>query len=102
MVKKIHHLVEYIAVRLAPAHYTLSHLINSEVKELLSHFSLIGSDPLAHGASKGAEILRPDPEVLARVHMFERYIVYLPPFHLLAASINLVDCYSKSFNQLRP
>jgi hypothetical protein len=42
-------------------------LTNSEVRKLLSDFSLIGRDLLALGASKVAEGLRPDPEALARV-----------------------------------
>ena len=43
-------------------------LTNSEVRKLLSDFSLIGRDLLARGASKAAEGLRPDPERLAHVN----------------------------------
>jgi hypothetical protein len=42
-------------------------LTNSEVRKLLSDFSLIGRDLLARGASKAAEGLRPDAEALAHV-----------------------------------
>ena len=43
-------------------------LTNSKVRKLLSDFSLIGRDLLAHGASKAAEGLRSDPGGLARVN----------------------------------
>jgi hypothetical protein len=43
-------------------------LTNSEVRKLLSDFSLIGRDLLALGASKVGEGLRPDCEDLARVN----------------------------------
>ena len=42
-------------------------LTNSEVRKLLSDFSLIGRDLLARGASKAADSLRPDQEALAHV-----------------------------------
>lgn len=42
-------------------------LTNSEVRKLLSDFSLIGRDLLARGVSKVATSLRPDPEALAHV-----------------------------------
>jgi hypothetical protein len=42
-------------------------LTNSEVRKLLSDFSVIGRDLLAKGASKAAEALRPDKEALSRV-----------------------------------
>ncbi|EIW85913.1 hypothetical protein CONPUDRAFT_148046 [Coniophora puteana RWD-64-598 SS2] len=42
-------------------------MTNSEVRKLLSDFSLIGRDLLTKGASKGVEQLRPDPDRLARV-----------------------------------
>ena len=40
---------------------------NSEVRNLLSDFSVIGRDLLAKGTSKAAEALGPDKEVLSRV-----------------------------------
>jgi hypothetical protein len=43
-------------------------LTNSEVRKLLSDFSLIGRDLLALGLSKVAEGIRPHPEALARVN----------------------------------
>ncbi|KAH7919183.1 hypothetical protein BV22DRAFT_1108163 [Leucogyrophana mollusca] len=43
-------------------------MTNSEVRKLLSDFSIIGRDLLAKGASKAAEGLRPDEEALARVN----------------------------------
>ncbi|KZP14441.1 hypothetical protein FIBSPDRAFT_912787 [Athelia psychrophila] len=43
-------------------------LTNSEVRKLLSDFSLIGRDLLARGASKAADGLRPDQEALAHVN----------------------------------
>ncbi|KIK80530.1 hypothetical protein PAXRUDRAFT_833465 [Paxillus rubicundulus Ve08.2h10] len=42
-------------------------LTNSEVRKLLSDFSVIGRDLLAKGASKAAEALRPGEEALAHV-----------------------------------
>lgn len=42
-------------------------LTNSEVRKLLSDFSVIGRDLLAKGASKAAEALRPDKEEIAHV-----------------------------------
>ncbi|KAF7965517.1 hypothetical protein HWV62_43076, partial [Athelia sp. TMB] len=42
-------------------------LTNSEVRKLLSDFSLIGRDLLARGAAKAADGLRPDQEALANV-----------------------------------
>jgi len=42
-------------------------LTNSEVRKLLSDFSLIGRDLLARGASKAADILRADQEALVHV-----------------------------------
>jgi len=42
-------------------------LTNSEVRKLLSDFSLIGRDLLARGAAKAADNLRPDKEALAHV-----------------------------------
>jgi hypothetical protein len=42
-------------------------LTNSEVRKLLSDFSLIARDLLARGASNAADSLRPDPEALAHV-----------------------------------
>ena len=42
-------------------------LTNSEVRKLLSDFSVIGRDLLAKGASKAAEALRPDKGALSRV-----------------------------------
>jgi hypothetical protein len=42
-------------------------LTNSEVRKLLSDFSLIGRDLLARGASKATDSLRPDQEALAHV-----------------------------------
>jgi hypothetical protein len=42
-------------------------LTNSEVRGLLSDFSLIGHDLHARGASNAADSLRPDPEALAHV-----------------------------------
>jgi hypothetical protein len=42
-------------------------LTNSEVRKLLSDFSLIGRDLLARGASKAADSLRPDKDALAQV-----------------------------------
>lgn len=42
-------------------------LTNSEVRKLLSDFSVIGRDILAKGASKVAESLRPGQEELSRV-----------------------------------
>jgi hypothetical protein len=42
-------------------------LTNSEVRKLLSDFSLIGRDLPTHGASKAADSLRPDKEALAHV-----------------------------------
>ncbi|KAG0701989.1 hypothetical protein DFH29DRAFT_924101 [Suillus ampliporus] len=42
-------------------------LTNSEVRKLLSDFSVVGRDILAKGASKAAEMLRPGEEELARV-----------------------------------
>jgi hypothetical protein len=42
-------------------------LTNSEVRKLLSDFSVIGRDILAKGASKVAESLRPGEEELSRV-----------------------------------
>jgi len=43
-------------------------LTNSEVRKLLTDFSVIGRDLLAKGASKAAEHLRPNEEELARVN----------------------------------
>ncbi|KAF9221263.1 hypothetical protein BS17DRAFT_758156 [Gyrodon lividus] len=42
-------------------------LTNSEVRKLLSDFSVIARDLLAKGASKAAEALRPDKEALSHV-----------------------------------
>lgn len=42
-------------------------LTNSEVRKLLSDFSVVGRDLLAKGAAKAAEALRPDKEELSRV-----------------------------------
>lgn len=42
-------------------------LTNSEVRKLLTDFSLMGRDLLARGAAKAADSLRPDEERLARV-----------------------------------
>ena len=42
-------------------------LTNSEVRKLLSDFSVIGRDLLAKGAAKAAEALRPDEEAMAHV-----------------------------------
>ena len=42
-------------------------LTNSEVRKLLSDFSVIGRDLLAKGASRTAEALRPSEEALAHV-----------------------------------
>ncbi|KAA1478008.1 hypothetical protein DENSPDRAFT_867808 [Dentipellis sp. KUC8613] len=40
---------------------------NSEVRKLLSDFSLIGRDLLARGAAKAADSVRPDPDALANI-----------------------------------
>lgn len=42
-------------------------LTNSEVRKLLSDFSVVGRDLLAKGAVKAAEALRPTEEELAKV-----------------------------------
>ncbi|KIM72988.1 hypothetical protein PILCRDRAFT_15596 [Piloderma croceum F 1598] len=42
-------------------------LTNSKVRKLLSDFSLIGHDLLAHGTSKTADILRPNQDALAHI-----------------------------------
>ena len=42
-------------------------LTDSEVRKLLSDFSLISRDLLSYSATKFADTLRPDPEALARV-----------------------------------
>jgi len=42
-------------------------LTNSEVRKLLSDFSIVGRDLLAKGAVKAAEVIRPDEERLQRV-----------------------------------
>ena len=42
-------------------------LTNSEVRKLLSDFSLISRDLLSYSATKVADTLRPDPEALSRV-----------------------------------
>jgi hypothetical protein len=59
-------LVVHAAVRHLHAILSLV-LTNSEVRKLLSDFSLIGLDFLARAASKAAERLHPDLEALARV-----------------------------------
>ncbi|PCH43513.1 hypothetical protein WOLCODRAFT_164502 [Wolfiporia cocos MD-104 SS10] len=42
-------------------------LTNAEVRKLVSDFGIIGRDLLAHGASKAAELARPDEERLRQV-----------------------------------
>ena len=76
VVKIVYYLVGYVAVRQLCTIHSLI-LTNSEVRKPLSHFSLIGRDLLARGASKAAESLRRDLQALARMHMFKRYVVYL-------------------------
>lgn len=60
------HLLEFKAVRHLRTLLSLI-LTNSEVRKLLSDFSVVGRDLLARGAAKAAEALRPDREALSRV-----------------------------------
>jgi hypothetical protein len=102
MVTIIYNLIEYVAVwHLWTIHSLI--LTNSEVWKLLSDFSLIGHDLLAHGVSKAAESLCPDLGALVRVHMFKRYVVYLfsSPCHFnysdrLLSQVLLQPSYSMS------